>query len=329
LLSACQKPAGEGPVPPPLVRTLTLSSSAGAALELRGSVAAAHRVLLGFKQGGLIAALSVEPGQRVVRGQILGRLDPTDTLATVQAAQAACDKARRDLERAERLVQIGAIAVKMRDDARTELEAADADLIRARDALARTQLRAPENGTVFARLAEPGETVGPGTPVLVIDSTWQLVIRAGATEQELAQLKTGQSVVLLLADNPSAGGCITSLAATPNPEDGLYTVEVTPAAAPPLTLLPGALVRLQFAHNPTTRAAIRIPLDALVHRRDQDFVFVLQTPASGPVVRLRPIMVAHVSGTEVVVQEGLSSTERIVAEGAYFLQDNQAVRVLE
>jgi hypothetical protein len=182
---------------------------------------------------------------------------------------------------------------------------------------------------VFARLAEPGETVGPGTPVLVIDSTEHLVVRAGATEQERNQLSLGQAAAFLLSDYTSAAGRVTSLATTPNTDDGLYTVEVTPDPSRRLTLLPGALVRLQFANNHSGQNAIRIPLDALVHRRDQDFVFVIQTAAAGPFVNLRPITVARVSGTEVIVQVGLTGAERIVAEGAYFLQDNQAVRILE
>jgi RND family efflux transporter MFP subunit len=329
VLSACGKPEARKAIQTlPLVRAHTAVASPAMALALRGTVAAAHRVRLGFKLGGVIAALAVEEGQHVKRGQVVGRLDDLTARAAVRAAQAARDKAKRDALRAERLAGEGALPTSLRDDARTGLEAAEATLATAREALQRMQLVSPAAGTVFARLAEPGETVGPGMPVLVIDSTERLTIRAGATESELARLAPGLAATLVLADGASLDGRIKRLARTPNIEDGLFTVTVTPDDADQPKLLTGALVRVLVATT-TERRVIRVPIDSVVHRRDRNYVFVLEPATSGPRARLRPVVVGRISGIEVVVTEGLDGGERIVAEGAYFLQDGQAVRILE
>ncbi len=327
LAIACRRQAPAGALPPPLVRVHRIAPSQAASLELRGSIAAAHRVRLGFKQMGVIAALLVDNGDRVARGQVVGRLNDVDARSLVRAAQAARDKAGRDAQRAERLVTQGALPSNLRDDARNQLEAAEAQLAQAREALARTQLVSPVTGTVLSRLAEPGESVNAVTPVLVIDSADALIARAGATERERERLKVGMNSVLVLDDGASRPGRLTSLATTPNAEDGLYAVEVTPESARP-ALLPGALARLRF-EGPRPTSVVTIPLDALVHRQDRDYVFALERRNGQAVVRLTPIAVDRVEGTTLLVRDGLTGGQSIVAEGAYFLEDGQAVRTMD
>lgn len=325
---ACQRRAPSEAVTPPLVRVQRVAAAADTALELAGTFTAAQRVRLGFKQGGLVASIAVGEGDRVARGQVVARLDDVDARAAVRATQAALDKARRDAERAARLAAQGAVPSSIRDDAQGQLEAAEAQFSQARDALARTHLASPVAGTVFMRLAEPGETVGSGNPILIIDSSGRLVARAGATERELAQIGPGGQATLALDDGTELAGQVTSLAATPGSDDGLYAVEVTPKIPPRGSVLQGTSVRLRISGTRPVDA-LRIPLDALVHRRDRDYVFVLEQSGAGVVARLRPITVGRVEGTTVAARRGLAAGERIVAEGAYFLQDGQAVRVLE
>lgn len=329
VFSGCEKSAPVETVAPPLVRVYATAQAVEEMMEFRGSVEAAHRVRLGFKQGGVISELQADVGRRISKGQVVGRLDQVDTRAAVRSAQAGFDKAQRDLERAERLLDTGAATVKSRDDARSQFDAAEAALTQAREALARTELHSPVDGTVFARLAEPGETVGPGIPVLIIDGTENLIIRAGVTEKELSKLKQGQKAYLQSADKVLFTGRITSIAKTPNANDGLFSVEVTPDKSKNFILVPGALITMKFKTGTDDPTAIRIPLDALVHRRDQDFVFVIQNSSAETSVSLQPVTVSSISGKEVIIREGLTGKEHIVAEGAYFLQDKQIVRILE
>ncbi len=310
--------------PAPLVKLVELTSRPGEPLELRGSVTSRSRIRLGFKLPGVLAEMAVKDGERVRKGQLLARLDDVDARSQWRMAVARRDKARRDAERATRLSQEGAMATSARDDAVSQLEAADAQVAQAEDALARTRLLAPAGGTVFARLAEPGEAVGAGLPVLVLDTTAAVVVKSAATERELRTLRLGQHVTLAAEDRESGlAGRVTSLATTPSAADGLYAVEVTPLVSQPLR--PGTLVRMTFeAAGRDPR--LRIPLEALVHRQDRDFVFLIE---GGTRVRQVPIEVDEAEGREVVVRSGLTGGEKIVAEGAYFLENGQSVRTFE
>ncbi len=323
---ACTAAPHPQPPPPPLVRTYRVAPAAGDALELRGQVAARSRVRLGFKQGGVVDAILVREGDRVASGQLLARLDDVDARSLVRMARTARDKARRDSERAVRLAREGALATSLSDDAQSQLEATEAQLLQAEDALNRTRLTAPVPGTVYMRTAEPGETVGAGSPVIVLDSTSALEVEAGATLDQARALRPGLAVSLIPDEGTPVPGRVTSVATSPNAGDGLYAVSVTPDKTP-TAWRPGALFRVRF-QPPNVSPTARIPLEALVHRQDKDYVFVVTPGSPEATVRIRPIVAGAAEAHEIAVASGLTSGEEIVAEGAYFLQDGQPVRIV-
>jgi len=323
---ACGKATPTELVQAPLVQVYLVESSGRQVLELRGSVASEGRLRLGFKASGVLGPLRVREGDTVHAGQVLAFLDEVDARSQFQSATAFLARVRREAERAERLAREGVIPSNDREDARNQLEAAEAQWRLAQDGLQRTRLVAPVPGTIFQRLAEPGEAVGSGTPVLVLDTTNQLVIRSGVTERELPRLRVGQEATLQLEDGTTPfRGIVRSLSAAPSAADGLYTVEILPDQK---ALHPGTLLRIRF-ESIGDHGVFRIPLPALVHRQGQDYVFVINVEAPGFAVQARPVDVAKLDGLEVVVRKGLNAGERIVAEGAFFLQDAQSVRILE
>jgi len=81
---------------------------------------------LSFKVGGVVAAVLVEEGAHVKKGQVLARLDPTEVDAADRQAREAVQKAERDLDRVRRLHASGALATAERDNAETGLALARA-----------------------------------------------------------------------------------------------------------------------------------------------------------------------------------------------------------
>ncbi|MFN8010527.1 MAG: efflux RND transporter periplasmic adaptor subunit [Holophagaceae bacterium] len=321
---ACGSKRASAPPPPPAVKSAVVAPAADAPLLLRGTIAADSRLRLGFKTGGILAAVLVKEGDRVAKGQVLARLDPAEAQAQLRAAAAQRDKAKRDWIRADRLATEGALAASARDDARTALEAAEAGLAVAQEAVARMTLSSPATGTVFQRVAEPGESIQAGNPVLLVDETGSLTVKVGVTDRDLRRLRPGQGALLVPEDGSApVKGRVASLAPTPNPADGLYAVEVKPEGAPK-GWQPGVLIGVRF-DGAAADPSIRVPLEALVHRQDRDWVFQV---AEGR-ARLVPVVLGRTEGREIVVREGLKGGERVVTEGAYFLQDGQAVRVVD
>lgn len=324
-LVACGQKVAAPVVEAPMVLAHRVQTGDEGALTLRGVVSARSRMRLGFRQPGILASVGVREGDVVRSGQVLARLDDSDARAQLQAVTAQRDKARRDADRAARLATEGAVPTSLRDDALNQLQAAEAQLAIAQEALNRTRLIAAAAGTVFQRVAEPGESLGSGNPVLIVDETARLVLKVGVTDRDLKRLKEGQTVTVTPEDgSPSFPGRVSSVAPSPSPEDGLYAVEIAPASTRKLTA--GVLMQVRF-EGPQLQA-VRIPLDALVHRSDRDFVFVLE--GANPIkTKLQPVEVSKGEGKTLLLRGGLKGGERIVAEGAYFLQDGQTVRVRE
>lgn len=325
-LASCTGTRQFPPPMPPLVKSCIVEDSAWQPLELRGSVASEGRLKLGFKTPGILSSLLVREGDVVRAGQVLAGLDGIDARTQLQSAKATLDRVRREAERAERLAAEGVLPANDRADARNRLEDAEAQWRLAQDGMSRTRLVAPATGTVYQRLAEPGEAMAAGSTVLILDTTERPVIRAGVTERELARLRTGQEAVLLPEDGTAPfKGRIRSLGAAPGASDGLYAIEVLPER---LDLRPGTLlkVRIEGHGDPGT---MRIPFPALVHRQDRDFVYVIEGRGPDCSVKARPVDVAKTDGRDVLLRQGLKASERIVAEGAFFLEDGQAVRILE
>jgi len=147
--------------------------------------------------------------------------------AAVREAQAAYDDAQRELKRQIGLLATGASSEKARDSARArrdetaatlasarealalaeegfrseEIEAARADLAAARaqrdlseTQLEDTKLSAPSDGTLIARIREPGSMLGAGTPVYSLSLRDPIYVRAYVDEPHLGALVPGAEV---------------------------------------------------------------------------------------------------------------------------------------
>jgi RND family efflux transporter MFP subunit len=228
----------------------------------------------------------------------------------------------------EQLVKNGALAPNLDKDARDQLAATSAQAQVAKAALGFTRLQSPITGTVQQRLAEPGEAVGPGIAVLLVEEVGRLVVRVGVSEEVRAILSRGMGVKLIPdGKDASAPGKISQVAPVPEVSDGLFSVEATPDASSTAQFVPGALVSVEFS-DPKKPSVILLPLDALVERNQKKGVFVVGE-GSGPARAVfREIKIQRMLGNEVSVVGGLSGGESVVAEGAYFLEDGEAVRPL-
>jgi RND family efflux transporter MFP subunit len=328
--ASCQR-RGEGASVPhvPVVRTTQVRLESDHALERRGEVAAAARLHLGFHTPGTVRAVYAREGDAVQKGQLLALLDDTSAAASLRDDEASLDLARSESEATRSLVQSGSIAPRAYERASTDLQRAMARQDLARKSLTDTRLYAPIAGRVLARRIEPGEVVDPGREAFVLDDSRGLSIRLGLTPRDVSRVRVHQDVALVRLRADSAAelpGHVYSVAPAPNPEDALYTVEIRPKDQPWTDLRPGEQVSVRFVESEPP-AVLRVPLEAIVHRRDQDLVFAAVDEAGGTRAHPRAVRVRGAEGADVVVESGVKPGDRIVSEGAYFLEDGDVVTV--
>ena len=148
---------------------------------------------LGFADGGRIAALNVDVGDRVTDGQILAVLDTRALRSQLASAEARVNEARAShalamntVERQQTLLARGHVSQQRVDealaqaataDARIEAAKAQADTLRVQIDLA--SITAPYPGVITARNYDEGAIAPQGAPVFALVETGSLEARIG------------------------------------------------------------------------------------------------------------------------------------------------------
>jgi membrane fusion protein, multidrug efflux system len=332
--AAARPAAADSAIP---VRVTTLGTTAGGApgaLTVSGTLAGKEEVPLAFKVGGVIARITVDPGQSVRAGQVLAALQSTEISAQVASAVEARRKAERDLERVTRLYTDSVATLEQLQDARTGLEVARNAAVAAQFNADYAVIRAPGDGIVLARAAEPGQVIEPGRPVVTVRRSGRgMIVRLGLPDHDAVRIRLGDSAAVTFEALPGRQfvGVVTQRAAVATQGTGDYAIEVALNDADALPSGLVARVTLRPHDRRTASTPVLVPLDALVDAdADSAAVFVL-APDRARVSR-RPIRLTDVAealqSAQVPVTSGLTGSETVVTAGASRLLDGTRVRVI-
>jgi len=336
-LAACSKPA---PPPEPVrsVKVITVGvQGAASQLEYAGEVRAQVESTLGFRVGGKLLERTAEAGQRVKAGQLLARLDAQDlTLATdatraqVAAARTSRDLAAADFKRYTELRSQGFIGGAELERREAQLKSAQAQLDQAQAQLAAqgnqagyARLHADAAGVVTAVLAERGQVVAAGAPVLrlALDGARDVVF--SVPEDKVAAIRVGSPAqVRVWSNGTTLSGVVREVAASADAVTRTFSVKVALPAKADLALgstvsvLPQALQHLGAP-------VIKLPTSALWQQGQASAVWVLD-PAS-MTVAAQTVQIATADGNDVIVAGGLQPGMQVVVAGVHVLAPGQKV----
>ncbi len=335
-LGACNSsPAPEPAAAPPAAVRAAPAESMASARETRavGVLGPRNELQLAFKVGGVVERVYVDSGDLVKRGQVLAELNRAEVAATVAQAEEAVTKAQRDLERARRLRADEVATDEQVQDLGTAYNVARAGLETARFNARFARIEAPADGVVFERLAEGGELVQPGQPVIVLgatDSGW--VVRTGLADRDAVRVDVGSAATVVFDAFPGRefAGKVTRVGASADRMTGTFEVEVEvhPDGARFARGLVGKVsLELAAADAAAAGAAAVVPVTAIVEANGpQATVYVLD--AERKVARRKQVTLGPMLGEQVVVTAGLAVGEQVITDGAAWLTDGRAVRVV-
>ncbi|MBS0367482.1 MAG: efflux RND transporter periplasmic adaptor subunit [Proteobacteria bacterium] len=329
LLASCSVPA-----PPQTPRSIPVRiavATAGPAAPLiatNGVIANKDEARLSFKVSGVIRAIYVEPGAQVHAGQRLAEIEPGEINAQLDQARALSDKALRDLARGERLHADQVISLEQLQDLRTQAATARALLKGVEFNRGYAVITAAGDGVVLRKLVQERELVPAGTPVLVVGTRGRgFVVRAALADRELVLLQRGDPVELRLDAYPgrTLRGELTEVAGAADESTGMFPVEVR-VADPPPGLASGMVAKLRLQPAAARAATLtHVPVSAVVEGDgERAAVFVID----GEHARRREVRVAFIDTDSVGLSAGLAPGERVVTEGALYLDDNDRVEIV-
>ena len=180
-----------------------------------GELEAIRRVNVSPTRQGLLEALLVDEGDRVEQGQVLARMDRGDfqdrldeLLAKARQAKADYEAKASDYRRRQTLFANGVISAVDRDEYRARYLSSKANFEAAQERIQQRDVegsellvRAPFNGLITERYAEPGSFVTPTTTAStsagatsssIVELSQGLEVTAKVPESDLSRIKIGQ-----------------------------------------------------------------------------------------------------------------------------------------
>jgi len=311
-------------------------------IPVSGAVRAVQSATIKARVAGELQDLNLREGDAVRAGQVVARIDATETQARVRQAQQQADAARaqvaisqRQFDNNQALVAQGFISKTALDTSQASLDAAKASYQAgvaaadvARKSLADTVLKSPIDGFVSQRLVQNGERVAVDARILEVVDLSKLEVEALVPAADAAQVRVGQTASLQL-EGTHDGLQARVVRISPSAQTGTRAVPVY-LAIDNTTALPGLRqgVYLQGTLAAGTQRALAVPLDAV--RTDQAEPY-LQVAESGQVahhvVRLgaRTLM----DGATWVAVQGVAEGAQVLAARVGALPVGTALRLPE
>lgn len=329
-LALLMAPKAASPEAKPVPVRVAIAAPAANAGEIRatGTLLFKREVTLSFKVSGIVKVFNVDAGDAAKAGDVLVRLDPTEVGARNREAQATLDNAEANLKRTEDLFKKGFASQARVDDARAAVERARA----ARDASAfdsaKAELRAPADGVVLARLAEPNEVVAPGAPILLFgDASGGLVLVTPVSDTQITRVRGGDQATVRFAGLDTIKAVVQRLAAKADLHTGAFDVELKLTQVAP-GLRSGLVGEARIVPTIKDRFStyLAIPAIALLEGRgDQAAVFIVDKTGKA---QRRSVRIGGFLDDLVLIAQGLDRGDRVVTSGAPYLRNGQAVTIV-
>ena len=316
-----------------IVRNAALSSGP----SITGSIQPERRADLRAEVQAIVMQVVRENGDQVRKGDLLVRLDDTairDGLASAEAASRAAelslDQTSRQLERMKTLRGSGMASAQALDDAegrrnatQSEVEAAKARVVLARQQLARTEVRAPFDGIVTDRKVSAGDTAQMGKELLKVIDPNSMRFEAMVSADHVGEVKSGQPVHFRVngyGDEEFAGKVRrVSPSANATTRQVELLVDFVGDKQPKLAGL-YAEGRLETA----TRSSITLPATAVVRDGEKASAFRVK----GDKLQKVAINVGERDARtgEYVVKSGLAEGDQVIRHPSALLKDGQSVQ---
>ncbi|HEY5961066.1 MAG TPA: efflux RND transporter periplasmic adaptor subunit [Polyangiaceae bacterium] len=327
-LVACQAaPAGSvvSP-PPPAVHVAKATKSDGTrSLKVSGTLEAETSTTLSFAVIGTVEAVFVKEGQAVRRGQAVARITPGTYRDALDIARSKANQAEDAQRRLKPMYDNKTLPEVKMVEVDTGLEQARLSVSMAAKNLSDTTLRAPTDGIVAKRYAEPGTSASPGVPIVSLVQTRTILASAPVPETRVAKLKVGdKGHVFVSALGCAIDGTVRDIAMVADPLTRTYVTRLT-LPNHDGTLRVGMVAEIDLPQAGEPEAVVVPPESIRLNDQGTPYLFVVK---DGDLLEQRLVKVPGYVGEGVAIAAGLAEGERVVTSGTTMLEAGMKVRIV-
>lgn len=292
-------------------------------IKLSGATQPDKRAVLAARSEGVVNALSLTKGAVIAADQVVMTLEGPETVARAKIAQIALDQRERELKVAEDLFTRGNKPEIQVVSARSDRDAAEAELTLARAAMDRLELKAPFSGLVDTVDVEMGEWVQSGAPVATILSLDPIIVRAEVSELDIANVAPGSKAFMTLVDGTKMEGQVRFVAREASAATRTFPVEI--ALPNPGAVIPAGMTTQVELLAPAV-STVTVPRSVITLSEKGE----VGLRVVGPDNLARFVTVQIIDDTEAgMIVAGVPVDVRIIVAGQDLVRDGDLVDVTE
>jgi len=286
-------------------------------LEIQGNVDTKENILVQPEVPGTLVTLNAVAGQRVSKGQILGRVDDGGGSQQLASLENQYALAKTTFERQKNLwdKKIGSEIQFL--NAQTQMISAQKAVAQAKAQLAKTVIRAPFTGVIDEVFVERGEVVAAGAKGLMrIVNLNNMYVSTLVPETYIGKLKIGTVVdVTLNSLGKTYKGKIRQIASSINPSNRSFNIEVA-LPNPDNLLRPNQVAKLRIVDYISNKAVV-VPTNVVQEDgKGNQYVYTITDIKGKTGTAKKAIVKAGKSSNNVIeILSGLSEDDMIVTEG--------------
>lgn len=292
-------------------------------LEIQGSVDTKENILVQPEFSGTLTSLTVTAGQRVTKGQILGKIDDGGLSQQLASLENQYALAKTTYDRQKNLwdKKIGSEIQFLQ--AQTQMVAAQKGVAQMKAQLSKTVIRAPFSGTIDEVFVEKGQVVAPSALGLMrIVNLGNMFVSTSVPETYIGKLKVGTEVdVYLTSLGKTYIGKVRQIGNFINPNNRSFGIEVS-VPNPDNLLRPNQVAKLKITDY-TNKHAIVVPTGVIQEDgTSSNYVYVVQGSNGKTGTAKKTLVTVGKSSDNVTeILSGLSANDIIVIEGVNTISD--------
>ena len=320
-------------------------------LPISGTVQAVNTATIKARVAGEIQQLSVREGDSVQAGQVVARVDSTESAARLAQAQQQADAARaqRDIQQRQydnnrALVDQGFISATALQASQSQLQAAQSSYQAALSAadvlkknLSDTVLRSPITGQVAKKWVSNGEKVGPDAPVIDVVDLRQLELVVQLAPADSLQVQVGQQAQMQVEGSthtvPAQVTRINPVADSASRSVAMYLRIAAPSATNSIAASAIPLRAGLYLHGTLAVGSVQalaIPLSAVRTDKPEPYVQLLVPEGAHYAVRHQAVALGERAvrdgATWVAIRQGLGTQQQVLSGQVGQLREGTLVR---
>jgi membrane fusion protein (multidrug efflux system) len=286
-------------------------------LDIQGNIDTKENILVQPEFSGTLTSLTVKAGQRVGKGQILGRVDDAGMSQQLASMENQYALAKTTFERQKNLwdKKIGSEIQFLQ--AQTQMISAQKSVAQMRAQVAKTVIRAPFTGTIDEVFVEKGQVVAPSPQGLLrIVNLSNMYVSTSVPESYIGKLKVGTEVdVFLTSLGKTYKGEVRQVGNFINPNNRSFGIEVR-VPNPENLLRPNQVAKLKITDY-VSKNAIVVPTNVILEDGEKNSYVFTVTNSNGKTGTAKKIMVKIGKSSDNVTEilSGLTTEDIIVTEG--------------